>query len=48
MTGLKLRALVSCDLMGTAEMSNPDGDEGFSYCFSGDVRGSASDQLVYL
>ena len=36
--GLKFAALVSCDLLGTAEMSNSDGDEGFSNCFGGDVR----------
>jgi len=33
-----LPAVVGCDLLGTAEMSNPDGDEGFSDCFGGDVR----------
>jgi hypothetical protein len=33
-----LPALVGCDLLGTAETSNPDGDVGFSDCFGGDVR----------
>ena len=37
-TGLELPAPVGCDLLGTAETSNPDGDEGFSDCFGGDVR----------
>ena len=36
--GLKLPALVGCDLMGTAETSNPDGDEGLRDCFGGDLR----------
>jgi len=34
----ELPALVGCDLLGTAETSNPDGDEGFRDCFGGDVR----------
>jgi len=33
-----LPALIGCDLLGTAETSNPDGDEGLSNCFGGDVR----------
>ena len=36
--GLELPTLVGCDLLGTAETSNPDGDEGFSDCFGGKVR----------
>jgi len=36
--GLKLPALVGCDLLRTAKMSNPDRDEGFSNCFGGGVR----------
>jgi len=36
--GIELPALVVCDLLGTAETSNPDGDEGFSHCFGVDVR----------
>ena len=31
-------ALVGYDLLGTAETGNPDGDEGFSDSFGGDVR----------
>jgi hypothetical protein len=31
-------ALVDCDLLGTAETSNPDRDEGLRYCFGGDFR----------
>ena len=31
-------ALVGCDLLGTAETSDPDGDEGFSNCFDSDIR----------
>ena len=31
-------ALVGCDLLGAAETRNPNGDEGFSDCFGGDVR----------
>jgi hypothetical protein len=46
--GLELPALVGCDLLGTAETSNPDGNESFSDCLGGDVRGSASGQLLYL
>ena len=33
-----MSALVGSDLLGTAKTSNPDGDEGFSDCFGGDVR----------
>ena len=36
--GLKLPALVGCDLLVTAETSNPDGDEGLRDCFGGDLR----------
>ena len=35
---LKLPALVGCDLLGTAEKSNPDGDEDLRDCFGGDLR----------
>ena len=35
--GLELPALFGCDLLWTAETSNPDGDEGFSDFFGGDV-----------
>jgi len=35
---LELPAVVGCDLLWTAESSNPDGDEGFSDCFGDDVR----------
>ena len=36
--GLELPALICCDMLGTAKTSDPDGDEGFSDCFGGDVR----------
>jgi hypothetical protein len=36
--GLKSPALVGCDLLGTAETSNPDGDKGLSNCLCGDLR----------
>ena len=35
-------ALVGCDLLGTAEKSNPDGGEGLRDCFGGDLRGSTT------
>jgi hypothetical protein len=37
-TGLELPALIGCDLLETAETSNPGGDEGFSDCCGGDFR----------
>ena len=36
--GLELPALVGCNLLGAAETSNSDSDEGLSDCFGGDVR----------
>ena len=36
--GLKLPALVVCNLLGAAEMSNPDRDKGLSDRFGGDVK----------
>jgi hypothetical protein len=33
-----LPAIVGCNLLGTAETSNPDGDEGLRDCFCGDLR----------
>jgi hypothetical protein len=46
MKGLELPALFGRNLKGTAE-TNQDGEEGFSDCFGGDVKGSASGQPVY-
>jgi len=36
--GLKLPALVGCDLLGTAAKSNPVRGEGLRDCFGGDLR----------
>jgi hypothetical protein len=46
-TGLKLLALVGGDLLRTAETSNPDGDEGLSYCFCGDLFARCLKQRWY-
>jgi hypothetical protein len=36
--GLKLSVLVGYDLLGTADKSNPDGDEGLIDFFGGDLK----------